>query len=205
VTSVTGEMRPQRADARRNRARILEAAQTVFAAKGSSAGVDEVATAAGVGVGTLYRHFPTKEDLIAAILFERMRQLIVDGQAYLEAEDPDQGLREFLTHVVDESLAKQDLVDALGGGPNPSMAPDPPPEVVEIAANLNELTGQLLARAQEHGSIRPDVTVGDLVGLVMGPCMACGSPLIAAPSPHKMLSVVFDGLTQPARGRPLPL
>jgi AcrR family transcriptional regulator len=195
VASVTEDKRPLRADARRNRARILEAAEAVFAAKGVSVGIDEIAGAAHLGVGTLYRHFPTKEDLIAAILFERMRQLVERGRAYLDADDPVAGLRDFLTHVVDESLAKQDFVDALGGGPNPSMNPDPPPEVLEIAAGLNDLVSQLLAKAQARGAVRDDVTTGDLVGLVMGPCMACGSPLISAPSPHKMLAVVFDGLT----------
>jgi hypothetical protein len=66
--------------------------------------------------------------------------------------------------------------------------------MLEIVAALNDVTSRLLARAQLDGHIRDDVTSADLVGLVMGPCMACGSPFIASPSPHKMLAVVFDGL-----------
>lgn len=191
ISDAEAEAKPLRADARRNRARILEAAEAVFASRGSGAGIDEVAAAAGLGVGTLYRHFPTKEDLITAILFERMRRLIAAGEAYLDASDPDQGLLDFLTHIVNESVAKQDLTDALGGLTPPA---EPPAEIVEIAAALESITGRLLARAQSRGTIRDDVTTADLVGLVVGPCMACGSPLIATPSPHKMLTVVFDGL-----------
>ena len=188
-TQVTG--RPLRADARRNRARILEAAEVVFASRGSGAGIDEVAAEAGLGVGTLYRHFPTKEALISAILFERVNRLIDAGEIYLEVEDPADGLYQFLSHLVDESVAKQDLTDALAG----SMPPGEfPAEMLEVVARLSDLTSRLLARAQLQGGIRDDVTTADLIAMVVGPCMACGSPLVATPSPHKMLAVIYDGL-----------
>ena len=74
-------VRPQRADAQRNRARILEAAEAVFAAEGIEVPVDTIAEKAGVGVGTLYRHFPTKEKLCEAILLDRLAALTVDAQA----------------------------------------------------------------------------------------------------------------------------
>jgi AcrR family transcriptional regulator len=119
----THTARPQRADARRNRARILEAAEAVFASRGSGAGIDDVATEAGLGVGTLYRHFPTKEALISAILFERIHRLIGAGETYLEVEDPADGLYQFLTHLVDEAVAKQDLTDALAGWTPPEEPP----------------------------------------------------------------------------------
>src|SRR5580658_9490937 len=83
-----GPTRPQRADAQRNRARVLEAAEVVFAAEGLNVPVDVIAEKAGVGVGTLYRHFPTKEKLFEAIIVERISGLAVEARCRLTAEDP---------------------------------------------------------------------------------------------------------------------
>ena len=88
--------RPLRADAQRNRARILEAAENVFAVEGIEVPVDLIAEKAGVGVGTLYRHFPTKEKLCEAVLLERLSALTLDAQALAEADDPKAAFFGFL-------------------------------------------------------------------------------------------------------------
>jgi AcrR family transcriptional regulator len=184
--------RPLRADAQRNRARILAAAEAVFARRGSGVGVDEVAAEAGVGVGTLYRHFPTKEALIEAILIDRLRRLTVDAQAHLDTPDPGKALFEFLHDLVEESMAKRDFIDAMAKGTNPPAPPGP--EGLALVAKLNELAGELLARAQAAGVVRSDVTTPDLLGLALGPCMAGNNPFTSTCSPELMLAIVWDGL-----------
>src|ERR1700733_15507536 len=98
-----GAARPLRADAQRNRLRVLEAAEAVFASEGISVPVDVIAEKAGVGVGTLYRHFPTKEKLFEAILIQRLEELVTDARARLGAEDPGSAFFGFLEHLVEES------------------------------------------------------------------------------------------------------
>src|SRR6185437_6335643 len=112
--TVTGP-RPLRADALRNRARILEAAETVFAVEGIEVPVDLIAEKAGVGVGTLYRHFPTKEKLCEAVLLDRLSALTIDAQALSDADDPKAAFFDFLAHVVEEGAAKRDLMVAVMG------------------------------------------------------------------------------------------
>ena len=99
----------------RNRARILAAAEAVFATEGIEVLVDVIAEKAGVGVGTLYRHFPTKEKLCEAILLERLESLTVDAQALADAGDPSAAFFGFLDHMVEESAAKRDLIVAVMG------------------------------------------------------------------------------------------
>jgi AcrR family transcriptional regulator len=186
-----------RADAVRNRARILVAAEEVFAERGSTAGIDDVAASAGLGVGTLYRHFPTKEALVEAILLARLQRLVEEGRSYLDADQPGDALFEFLGHFVAVSQAKQDMVDALAKGfDSEQMLHNQ--EAQAIVALLTEITAQLLVAAQSAGDVRADVTNADLIGLVLGPCMAPGNPLIADCSAERMLSVVRDGLRPPA-------
>src|SRR5665213_269056 len=92
--------RPLRADAQRNRARVLEAAEKVFAAEGISVPVDIIAEKAGVGVGTLYRHFPTKEKLFEAILIGRIMEIAADARSRLNSDDAGSAFFRFLEHLV---------------------------------------------------------------------------------------------------------
>ena len=195
VAQLSGEggPRPLRADAVRNRQRILVAAEEIFAQWGSAAGMDDVAVAAGLGVGTLYRHFPTKEALLEAILLDRMHRLVAQGRTYLEASEPGEALFEFLGQFVAQSQSKQDMIDALAKGfDSDQMFQNP--EARATVELLTDIAGQLLRAAQPAGEVRSDLTSSDLLGLVLGPCMAPGNPLIAACSPQRMLAVVRDGL-----------
>lgn len=197
MTSVTASAQPRskplRADAARNRARILVAAEEVLAEKGAAAGIDDVAAAAGVGVGTLYRHFPTKEALIEAILLVRLGRMVEEGRGYLSAERPGEALFAFLASFVAQSQQKQDLLDSLAKGIDHEQLyeSDGARAVLEEMAGV---VGELLAAAQAAGEVRADVSVDDLIGLTLGPCMANGNPLIASCDPTRMMAVVRAGL-----------
>ncbi|HWD54289.1 MAG TPA: TetR/AcrR family transcriptional regulator [Acidimicrobiales bacterium] len=187
--------RPQRADAQRNRARILEAAENVFAVEGIEVPVDLIAEKAGVGVGTLYRHFPTKEKLCEAVLLDRLSALTGDAQALADAEDPAGAFFGFLSHVVDEGVAKRDLMVAVMGAGV---------EFEEAAANvkdaLRDAVGVLLERAQAEGAVRHDVTPTAVVSLIGATCQATAH---AGSAPAcDLLNIVCDGLRVQGGGSP---
>ena len=179
--------RPLRADAQRNRARILEAAEVVFAAEGIEVPVDTIAEKAGVGVGTLYRHFPTKEKLCEAILLERLSALTVDARALADAADPAAAFFGFLAHIVEEGAAKRDLLVAvMGAGLEFEVTS------AEVKDGLRQAVGLLLERAQAAGAVRPDVTATMVVSLVGATCQAA-SHTVGAPA-CDLLAIVCDGL-----------
>ncbi len=181
------ETRPLRADAARNRARILAAAEAVFAAEGIEVPVDTIAEKAGVGVGTLYRHFPTKEKLCEAILLERLASLTVDAQALAEADDPAAAFFGFLDHVVEEAAAKRDLIVAvMGAGVTFDLAASDVKEALRVAVEV------LLRRAQEAGAVRSDVTAAAVMALASATCQAASHDN-ATPS-RDLLAIVCDGL-----------
>jgi AcrR family transcriptional regulator len=179
--------RPQRADAQRNRARILEAAEVVFAAEGIEVPVDVIAERAGVGVGTMYRHFPTKEKLCEAILLDRLSALTVDAQALADAGDPAAAFFGFLEHIVEEGAAKRDLLVAVtGAGLEFDLA------AADVKDGLRDAVGVLLQRAQSVGAVRPDVTAAMVVSLVGATCQA--STRNGAAPACDLLGIVCDGL-----------
>lgn len=187
--------RPLRADAQRNRDRILEAAEAVFAAEGVDVPVDVIAEKAGVGVGTLYRHFPTKEQLCEAILLERLGALAQDARALAGAEDPVGAFFGFLTHVVEQAALKRDLLVAVMGA---GLAFDV--SSAGVKDELRAAVGELLRRAQEAGAVRPDVTADMVMALVGATCQAAAHD--SCPSTD-LLTIVCDGLrTQPRRIAP---
>jgi AcrR family transcriptional regulator len=177
-----------RADARRNRSRILEAAAEAFAQDGLGVPVDEIARRAGVGAGTLYRHFPTKEALFEAVIVEHIEGLVDKARSLAESDHPGAALFEFLGYLAEVGSSKRNLVDALAGAG------------IDIKANLESSKQQmdesmqvLLERAQAVGEVRLDVTLADLLGLVIGACMFSGSEATAC-SQARMMAVVCDGL-----------
>jgi AcrR family transcriptional regulator len=185
--------RPQRADAQRNRTRILEAAESVFAAEGLSVPIDVIAEKAGVGVGTLYRHFPTKEKLFEAILVEHFGEIVVDAQARLTSDDPGAAFFGFLEHLVEEATLKRDLIQALmGAGVEIEVALADAKHELEVAVD------ELLEVAQRSGAVRPDVTSNVVFSLVGATCIA-GDHKPTAPPPEDLLAIICDGLRPPAK------
>lgn len=180
--------RPLRADAQRNRGRILEAAEVVFASEGIEAPVDVIAEKAGVGVGTLYRHFPTKEKLCEAILLDRLRGLTEDARALADAPDPTAAFFGFLQHFVELGAAKRDLIAAvMGAGLDFEEAAEP------VKEELRQAVGVLLERAQAAGAVRADVSPAAVVSLVGATCHAVAGHTDEAPA-YDLLAIVCDGL-----------
>ena len=177
--------RPLRADARRNRERVLDAARRAFAEQGYAVPLDEIAAAAGVGPGTVYRHFPTKEALFEAVSVANVEELAADARALAEADEPDAAFAGFLDQMAEQALAKRNLPDAFAGAGTDAVA--------AAVADMHDALGVLLAKAQEAGGIRRDVTVADLVALLKGLLYAVRGD----PDPdirHRLLAVVRDGL-----------
>lgn len=181
-------VRPMRADAVKNRERILEAAEEVFAADGLSVPIDVVAERAGVGVGTLYRHFPTKEALFEAIVETRLDALLDSAHSAAAAEDGGEAFFSFLRTFAMEASRKHDLVDALALAGVDIKS--------RCAAKLDELKAawqRLLDRALASGAVRDDVTTDEVIGLVVGVCHAAEQTGLAG-TPERMIEVVSDGL-----------
>ena len=178
--------RTPRADARRNRSRVLEAAIAAFAAEGLSVPVHEIARRAGVGTGTVSRHFPTKESLFEAIVSSIGDRLVALARQLVDTEEPGTALFVFLAAMVDEGAANRALSDAFAG-----VGFD-----VEAAAHGSDhdvlgVLRELLARAQRADAVRSDVDVADLKALLVG-CLARerGDPAARA----RMLAIVRRGL-----------
>lgn len=181
-----------RADAQRNRRLLLEAAQDAFAEEGVAVSLDLIARRAGVGPGTLYRHFPTKEALFEAVVHERMRHLLARARESAAADDAGAAFFGFVAHLVHQAAPKQDLVDALVG-----TGVDVRTALASTAAELREAAGRLLARAQHCGAVRPDLTAADLMALLSGLLCALRAhpPGQDAPmDPQLAVSVLCDGL-----------
>lgn len=188
-----GSGRALRADARRNRDRLLAVAEAVFADQGLAVPIDEVARQAGVGVGTVYRHFPTKEELFEAIVIGRLERLADQADHLVDAEDPGEALFDFVRSVGGEARRKRDLVDALA-----SAGIDFKARAAAASERLKERLALLLARAQAVGAVRQDVAAPDLFSLVAGTCMAAEHAADPEASQSRMMEVVLDGL-RPAR------
>jgi AcrR family transcriptional regulator len=156
--------RQLRADAERNRKRLLAAATELFCERGLDVGVAEIAQRAGVGRGTLFRNFPTKEDLIAAIVVERMNEAVRTGEAMLTASDPEEALFEFLREVTGRQQLDRALFEATAEA---WLAND---EIRAAHARVVRTLAQLLERAQRAGTVRADVGAVDVLFLLKGIC-----------------------------------
>jgi AcrR family transcriptional regulator len=189
----TTPCRPLRADAARNRERILEAAEATFAAEGVSAPIDAVAERAGVGVGTVYRHFPTKEALFAAIVTTRLEALRDLTQELAETDESGEALFPFLMELGRQASAKQDLFDAMdAAGLDIKSA---------CAFKVDELMSGiavLLKRAQAAGKARRDVTSEEIMALITGACHSGQADAIC----QRMVEIVCDGLRVQPTGQP---
>jgi AcrR family transcriptional regulator len=156
--------RALRADAERNRRRVLDAAQALFRERGLDVGVAEIAERAGVGRGTLFRNFPSKEDLIAAIVVERMGEAAERGRELLEAPDPGEALFEFLADIAGRQQLDRGLFEAVADA---WLAND---EIRAAHAGIIGVMDELLGRAQAAGVARQDISAMDLLMLLKGVC-----------------------------------
>ncbi|MFC4913201.1 TetR/AcrR family transcriptional regulator [Actinomadura gamaensis] len=183
--------RRPRADAARNAALLLAAAGELFAERGPDVPLDEIAKRAGVGNATLYRNFPTREDLLIAVYADEVEALRRRG-AELASASPDEALYLWLDDFVGHVATKRDLAMAI------TETPDGRRSALfhEWHATLNETAEVLAARARRVGTLRDDITVIDLLALVSGGAMTTGDPDAA----RRLLRLVRDGL-EPRRDR----
>jgi AcrR family transcriptional regulator len=176
--------RPMRADARRNYDALVEAARELFAAEGTSAPLEEIARRAGVGIGTLYRHFPTRQALLEAAYLEEV-QAMADFAHELAAVPPWDALVEFFRRYVGFAGKKRALNEAL-------VEADPQSGVLAgCRAALGEAGNAVIRRAQEAGVVRPDVQFGDVGRIVAGIAMV---PTTDPGQQERMLELALDGL-----------
>jgi AcrR family transcriptional regulator len=190
--------RRPRADAERNRRRLLDAAAAVFGERGLDVGVAEIAQRAGIGRGTLFRNFPSKEDLIAAIVVDQMSQAAAWGRELLDKPDAGAALLLFL----DEIAVRQQRDRALFEAVQDAFLANP--EIRAGHHEIVEVVDALLTRAQRAGAVRPDVKALDVLMLVKGVCETAAQfqqldPQIA----ERHLDLVRAALMPPATPRPL--
>jgi AcrR family transcriptional regulator len=177
-----------RSDARANRERILVAAEGVFGEAGASGSTEEVARRAGVGVGTVFRHFPTKRDLVEATVVRHFHLLLGRVRELAQGADAAAALRTLIETMVGGAATKLMLVGLLAeSGGQTEVA-------LRAAADLRDAVGSLLRRAQHRGGVRPDVSVDEIYLLVRGLSQAFSGPGVTASSRRRTLAVVLDGL-----------
>ena len=195
------EEKQLRADAARNRARLIEAATGLFRERGLDVSVAEIADAAGVGRGTLFRNFASKEDLIAAIVAERMHEACERGSELLEAPDANDALFEFLGEMVGFQQRDRAVTDAID---DTWLARE---EIRGAHAELVGVLDQLVTRAQRDGTVRPDIGAMDVLMLFKGVCAAAAAfghidpVLIDRHVDLIRASISPVGAAQPLRGR----
>jgi AcrR family transcriptional regulator len=189
-------IRAQRADARSNRGRILDAALEVFGRGGEAASTEEVARLAGVGIATVFRHFPTKADLLDAVLVRRFDRLRERAEQLAASEDPGRALFGMFAEMVSDAPSKIAIADALveAGGDAQSQAD-------QASAGLQEAVGLLLRRAQAAGAVRADIDLPELYALLIGMSRAGAYAQLDQQVRTRALEVIFDGLAAP---RPRP-
>jgi AcrR family transcriptional regulator len=167
----TGECRPLRADARRNRERILSAAREAFAESGAEAQIDDVAHRAGVGVGTVYRHFPTKEQLLAELVRQKFALFAGNArEALASAGEPFEILAALLRRNAELCARDAAIQHALAGMGEIAWS-----QAGTELGELLELTSELVARAQRAGQMRLEVTGADIPMLMCGVSATMGS------------------------------
>jgi len=182
--------RPQRADACRNRERLVEAARAVFASRGSSTTVEEIARAADVGVGTLYRHFPRRIDLVEAVYREDVQGLVTLAAELSASAGAWEALVEWLEGFVRYAQAKRTFLTELHEAFEKS-----PDLALQSRERIADAVGAVLSRAQAAGAARTDLDQYDLMQLVGGMCIARNGTL---EQNQRLLTFLLDGI----RARP---
>jgi AcrR family transcriptional regulator len=178
-----------RADAVRNKKMIVQAAREVFATAGLAAPIDEIADRAGVGTGTLYRHFPTKEALFEAVVIGRVEELVEEARRLLAGNDPKTAFFELVSQIVQHGDGHKDLMDALS-----KQSFDLQKAVPGLLAEMWNAADRLLKRAQQAGTVRRDVKLSHVQALVSAACSAIDQQADGDALDQIVWTVISDGL-----------
>jgi len=187
-----------RSDARRNRARVLVAAEDVFSEMGLRAQIDEVARRAGVGVGTVCRNFPTKQALVEAVLEAMYESLLEDAQRALRQADPGAAFHTFFVALSEFQARHRALAEHM------ATEIDLPVSAQSVRDALRGAIGELVSRAQDAGAIRADIGPADVAMLFSG--VAHATALAGDLQPvlrERYVALILDGL-RPLEASPLP-
>jgi len=187
--------RALRADARRNREAVIVAARQLFADRGLDAQMPDVAKAANVGVGTVYRHFATKDELIAALVADRFERLAQKAREAVDRDDPWEAFSDFIRFAAQIQADDRALCEVIGSRP----------EVMDAAARasgLPELADRLVKRAQRSGELRRDLAWQDIPLIVCG----LGPTIHASAGPAtgrwpRLVEIILDGLRAPGSSK----
>jgi len=195
--SATGPPATMRADARRNRQLLIAAALAAFTEHGADdASLDEIARRAGVGIGTLYRHFPNRQALLEAVYRDQVEDLCAAARDRAAAATPAQALENWLRDLMAFAATKRNLTSSIMSVPEGKRS-----EVATSCSTMvREAADGLLARAQRSGEIRPDVDATDLLRLSHALAVASELPSTHADQPERLLKVLLDGLRAPEPG-----
>jgi AcrR family transcriptional regulator len=183
-----------RADARRNYERLVEAAHDVFAAEGDGASMEAVARKAGVGVGTLYRHFPKRIDLVEAVYTTDVDELVEAADEAVATLEPWPAVVAFLEAFVRYAQSKRTFLNELR-----EAFEEHPDLKLASRERIDEATARVIIRAQDAGVVRPDVEGADVTQL-LGPM--CTSPTITRDQMSRLLPMILDGLRTSATPAP---
>ncbi|WP_299532679.1 TetR/AcrR family transcriptional regulator [uncultured Streptomyces sp.] len=189
------DRRPMRADARRNHDRLLGEARELFAEQGTDASLEDLARRAGVGIGTLYRHFPNRHALMNAVFQDALCDLLARSHALEAADRPCRALVEWLGAIVAGAGAYRGLAQALM-----SASRDETSALAQCHGPLREAGARLLERAQRSGDIRPDVSVGDLLQLTHAIALAAEQAPDDPGLADRLLLLTLQGLRGPGHG-----
>ena len=181
--------RPRRADAQANRDRILDVAEEVFGTGGESASTEEVARRAGVGIGTVFRHFPTKAALLESVLVRRLDRLREQAEELRATAGPAQAFVSFIGHLAAGAETKIAITEALldAGG-------DRYGEAARAAERLRQAVGALLRDAQQAGAVRDDVGVPEVYALLVGAARAAARARLDDDARARLSVIINDGL-----------
>ncbi len=190
-----GAVRKPRADARRNRDSLLEAAKAAFAEVGAEASLDEIARRAGLGIGTLYRHFPTRDAVVEAVYRREVQQLADAAPRLVEALPPAEALRAWMRLFIDYIAAKKVIAPALKSSVGGGSA-----VYADSSVRINEAMALLVERARARGDIRPNADSADLLRALVGFTYVNSAPDWEA-SARRLIDLLIDGLRS-QRGNP---
>jgi len=187
-----GDEPRMRADARRSRAKLLEAATAAFAEHGADAPLEDIARRAGVGIGTLYRHFPTRTDLQAGVFRSQVDAVCATADELIGAVSPQEAFAGSVRAIAGYLITKRGLAKALVD----SLGKDS--ELISVCSmRMRDTLDRLLAHAQRAGAIRPDVTAHDVLRLVHGIVMATEQ---SPQDTTRLLGMMLDGLRAGSAG-----
>jgi AcrR family transcriptional regulator len=176
-----------RTDAQENRRRILAAAEEVFGRRGAAGSTEEVARLAGVGIATVFRHFPTKEALIEAALVQHFNRLVEQARAAAKEADAAAALRRLVRTMIETGATKVTLASLV----DQETAPE---AVLAVSAELRSAVRLVLRRAQRAGAVRTSVTVDEVYLLIRGLAQATATMPTSTRTLGRAVDVVLDGL-----------